>query len=493
MSRHEGVSCDSCLKGNFRGRRYKCLICYDYDLCSTCYEAGATTTRHTADHPMQCILTRNDFDLYYGGEALTAEQPQSFTCPYCGKMGYTDATLHDHVTSEHGEASTEVVCPICASHPGGDPNCVTDDFAEHLSIQHRTPREFDEPAGIRHVRRIPHPGRGVSGTRTRRANMHFSSGGSALSGLSPGTRDTMDPIAELLSQLSSVRSRAAAAQSVSSQLQQLEMQLQSTSLESSQHSYLPYRQQLERLPNRRQVESSKSNVTNSANSGSSTDNQGGQVQASSSNAAKSNSPYLLVRCMENAENSSKSVGQEAYDRSIFVQELLLSTLTEQLHVLEEASVCLEEEGPRLTPSNNEAQESVSPSNPTTQNKVPTTKPLPPEKSSSTIVAKTQSAGGGGANGSAVSASRGGSSQGATPVRQGHSSHGGVSMYNSHPGANPVSALAGASMGSNNPVPLPGRPMSGGQRDNRMNPAAVKKAMFKPMPTSQMSDREPPPH
>lgn len=48
-------------------------------------------------------------DLYYGGEALTAEQPQSFTCPYCGKMGYTDATLHEHVTAEHGEASTEVV------------------------------------------------------------------------------------------------------------------------------------------------------------------------------------------------------------------------------------------------------------------------------------------------------------------------------------------------------------------------------------------------
>lgn len=56
-----GVSCDSCLKGNFRGRRYKCLICYDYDLCAACYEAGATTTRHTTEHPMQCILTRADF------------------------------------------------------------------------------------------------------------------------------------------------------------------------------------------------------------------------------------------------------------------------------------------------------------------------------------------------------------------------------------------------------------------------------------------------
>ena len=56
-------------------------------------------------------------------------------------------------------------------------------------------RCHDEPlGGIRHVRRIPHPGRG-GGTRTRRANMHYQTAGNALSGLSSSSRETMDPIA----------------------------------------------------------------------------------------------------------------------------------------------------------------------------------------------------------------------------------------------------------------------------------------------------------
>ncbi|KAI0209712.1 E3 ubiquitin-protein ligase KCMF1 [Lamellibrachia satsuma] len=318
MSRHEGVSCDACMKGNFRGKRYKCLICYDYDLCANCYDSGATTSRHTTDHPMQCILTRTDIDLYFGGESLTAEPPQSFTCPFCGKMGFTEATLQEHVTAEHADSSTEVVCPICAALPSGDPNHMTDDFAAHLTLEHRTPHEFDEPlGGIRHVRRIPHPGRG-GGTRTRRAML----AGNALSGLSSSSRETMDPIAELLSQLSSVRSRAAAAQSVSSQLQQLEMQLQST------------RQQLERLP-RRQADSSKTaasgvpqtgvvDLTIVSNSNSSNSSTGGSP----------NTQFLLARCCESefSEQEKQVVEVERADRSLFVQELLLSTLAAGLRL-----------------------------------------------------------------------------------------------------------------------------------------------------------------
>jgi len=54
MSGHEGVSCDACGKSNFQSKRFKCLICYDYDLCSTCYEQGEVSSDHMTEHPMQC-------------------------------------------------------------------------------------------------------------------------------------------------------------------------------------------------------------------------------------------------------------------------------------------------------------------------------------------------------------------------------------------------------------------------------------------------------
>ncbi|KAH8312386.1 hypothetical protein KR044_010483, partial [Drosophila immigrans] len=272
-----GVSCDSCLKSNFNGRRYKCLICYDYDLCADCYEDGVTSTRHLVEHPMQCILTRSDIELYFGGEMLTTDQPQSFTCPYCKKMGFSDATLLEHVSAEHTESSFEVVCPVCAGLPGGEPNLVTDDFAGHLTLEHRQPRELISflisilkqattyyfnciskamqfsPSAIRHgggVRRIP--GRTLGGPRTRRSNMHFSSS-SGLSALSPSGRESVDPIAELLSQLSGVRRGGPP----TSQLQQLQMQMQMDRQQATAS------RQIDRLPRRTHpiVSTSNSNAT----------------------------------------------------------------------------------------------------------------------------------------------------------------------------------------------------------------------------------------
>lgn len=368
MSRHEGVSCDSCLKSNFRGRRYKCLICYDYDLCANCYEEGATSTRHSADHPMQCILTRSDFELYYGGEVLTPDQPQSFTCPYCKRMGLSDSALLEHVSSDHTDTGLEVVCPVCAALPGGDPNLVTDDFAGHLSLEHRSGSRdlisfLDEPSAIRHggVRRMPHSGRALGGPRSRRSNMHFSSSGGGLSTLSPSGRESVDPIAELLQQLSSVR-RGGAPQP--SQLQQLQMQIQ---LERQQVTAA--RQQLERLPRRQQqpAVSSATNATggsNAAANASASSQQsssiitlnatgsrdapiasssslpmvssgigtcnilGGVTAAAAAAAAQQQSQFLMARFMiptlDDAELAQ--LERDRADRSQFVQALMLSTI-----------------------------------------------------------------------------------------------------------------------------------------------------------------------
>ncbi|NXF58374.1 KCMF1 ligase, partial [Ciccaba nigrolineata] len=326
-----GVSCDACLKGNFRGRRYKCLICYDYDLCATCYESGATTTRHTTDHPMQCILTRVDFDLYYGGEAFSVEQPQSFTCPYCGKMGYTETSLQEHVTSEHAETSTEVVRSFRTGFQLPVVMHCLDGWSQFDTLTNTYFSFILIPlGGVRHVRRMFHPGRGLGGPRARRSNMHFttsSSGGlsSSQSSYSPSNREAMDPIAELLSQLSGVRRSAGQLNSSgpsASQLQQLQMQLQ---LER-QHAQAA-RQQLEtarnatRRTNTINVSTTMTQSTTTTNT-SNTENSQQTIQ---------NSQFLLTRLNDPkmSEAERQSMESERADCSLFVQELLLSTLMQE--------------------------------------------------------------------------------------------------------------------------------------------------------------------
>nr|XP_046204161.1 E3 ubiquitin-protein ligase KCMF1-like isoform X2 [Oncorhynchus gorbuscha] len=285
---------------------------------------------------MQCILTRVDYDLYYGGESFSVEQPQAFTCPYCGRMGYTETSLQEHVTAEHTETSSEVVCPICVVLPGGDPNQVTDDFAAHLTLEHRAPRDLDESSGVRHVRRMIHPGRGLGGPRARRSNMHFTSstsGGSSTTQTSTQSsnynREAMDPIGELLSQLSGVR-RSAGSQLSSghsaSQLQQLQMQLQ-VDWQQTQAT----RQQLEtaRGTSQRGSRTSSHAGNHNANPGSNFfNNLSPNPEQQEPNTQSSTSQFLLNRLSEprlsEAEHQLRE-GQWA-DRSLFVTELLLSTL-----------------------------------------------------------------------------------------------------------------------------------------------------------------------
>lgn len=71
-----------------------------------------------------------------------------------------------------------------------------------ISVCSLTSNFHDESSGVRHVRRMFHPGRGLGGPRARRSNMHFTS--STTGGLSTSqsssqssnySREAMDPIA----------------------------------------------------------------------------------------------------------------------------------------------------------------------------------------------------------------------------------------------------------------------------------------------------------
>lgn len=50
MGFHIGITCDFCNKKNFKGYRYKCLECSDYDLCDFCFERKRKNLNHSTSH-----------------------------------------------------------------------------------------------------------------------------------------------------------------------------------------------------------------------------------------------------------------------------------------------------------------------------------------------------------------------------------------------------------------------------------------------------------
>ena len=199
------------------------------------------------------ILTRQDFDLYYHGERCSSDQPQSLTCPYCGEMGLSLPYLNESSSSNNNNTQSidlfqhlqlkhtsdqqlpEVICPVCASMTNAEPNLVTADLISHIANDHQqsqgsTPStasdgtnifarqasstrdyDFGIAAGIRGGFRrgsLRTPGRrGGLGRGSGPVSQHFVVDPS--SGLSAGGGGS-DPIADLLTQLSSVRRLASA-------------------------------------------------------------------------------------------------------------------------------------------------------------------------------------------------------------------------------------------------------------------------------------------
>jgi hypothetical protein len=61
MQMHPNVQCDGCEVAPLIGLRWKCLQCYDFDLCDTCFTAG----KHNTAHPFARLANplRDNFEL----------------------------------------------------------------------------------------------------------------------------------------------------------------------------------------------------------------------------------------------------------------------------------------------------------------------------------------------------------------------------------------------------------------------------------------------
>lgn len=203
--------------------------------------------------------------------------------------------------------------------------------------------------------------------------------------------------------------------------------------------------------------------------------------------------------MNSQSEAEQNVEQERVDRSVFVQELLLFTLTEQLQIAstdrssssETVDIQAEAIGPSVSEGSESSHKEESDQSSSNLQSIPKQKKVGKPQS----LQKPAPAGNSGA--SATSSGRQSTVQGSN-VRQMQGASPIVYPVQHIGGLSPLSmGGAGPTLGSHHSI-TPGRPMSAGRererdRDTRVPPPQAKRNMLKHMPPTKASDREPPPH
>ncbi|KAH8307837.1 hypothetical protein KR059_000655 [Drosophila kikkawai] len=134
---HQNICCDGCQRVEFRGRRFRCMRCTNYDLCGDCYDQQIETQAHSIDHPMQLIPEPGqEPGLQLGNEMLElVHLSNCYTCPYCGLFGCSAKQLIKHVYDQHRLSEGYVACPMCASLPAVELLAIRN-LSRHLLLNH---------------------------------------------------------------------------------------------------------------------------------------------------------------------------------------------------------------------------------------------------------------------------------------------------------------------------------------------------------------------
>ncbi|KAH8249058.1 hypothetical protein KR032_005501 [Drosophila birchii] len=134
---HRNICCDGCQRVEFRGRRFRCMRCTNYDLCGDCYDQRIETQAHSVDHPMQLIPEPGqEPDLQLGSDMLElVHLSNCYSCPYCGLFGCTAKQLIKHVYDQHRLSEGYVACPMCASLPAVELLAIRN-LSRHLLLNH---------------------------------------------------------------------------------------------------------------------------------------------------------------------------------------------------------------------------------------------------------------------------------------------------------------------------------------------------------------------
>ncbi|XP_030625223.1 E3 ubiquitin-protein ligase RNF114 [Chanos chanos] len=151
--------CDSCLRECLRPQKPVCAVCrtalvhWESDAhmqaliqtsigaCKGCGEEVSLSAmrKHTANClKYQEYIQEGVKNSAQTQSAMVSPAPNRFTfsCPYCNCPNLDQDGLVEHCTSRHVRDPRQVVCPICASMPWGDPNYRSADFLQHLKMRH---------------------------------------------------------------------------------------------------------------------------------------------------------------------------------------------------------------------------------------------------------------------------------------------------------------------------------------------------------------------